>query len=232
MISATCAFAQDRFEISGVYSYLHFDPTTTGLGSRNFNPGGGAGVALNFLKIFAIKAEAVGYSSVPFTKTYTSSQTVPGVGTIPAGTYTAQGNMFSALAGPVLRIPIPKVKPFGEALFGISQTDGYTNLHNAIVAGGGTIARTPTEHPLTMALGGGVDIAVSNRISIRPAELDYVLTLLQQSANEVGPTEQLSLLRWDRLDILAGPGCKTVDNRNQGQTMPTSAPMALSRRVI
>jgi len=29
---------------------------------------------------------------------------------------------------------IPKVKPFGEALFGISRTDGYSNLRNAIVA--------------------------------------------------------------------------------------------------
>jgi len=49
LISAACAFAQDRFEISSMYWYLHFDPTTTGLSSRNFNPGGGAGIALNFL---------------------------------------------------------------------------------------------------------------------------------------------------------------------------------------
>lgn len=176
LLTATCAFAQDRFEVSGVYSYLHFDPTVAGLSSRSFNAGGGGGIALNFLKIFAIKAEAVGYASVPFTKTYTSTQTLPG-GTIPAGTYTAQGNMFTALAGPVVRLPIPKVKPFGEALFGISRTNGYENLRNAIVAGGGTIARTSIEVPFTLAVGGGVDVAVSDRISIRPAEVDYVLTL-------------------------------------------------------
>lgn len=177
LICTSRAFAQDRFEVYGVYSYLHFDPTVTGLSSRNFNAGGGAGIALNFFKIFGLKAEAVGYASVPFTKTYTSTQTLPGGGTIPAGTYSAQGNMFTALAGPVVRLPIPKVKPFGEALFGVSRTNGYSNLHNAIVAGGGTIARAPTEIPFTMALGGGVDIAISDRISFRPAEVDYVLTL-------------------------------------------------------
>jgi len=194
LISAACAFAQDRFEISSMYWYLHFDPTTTGLSSRNFNPGGGAGIALNFLKIFAIKAEAIGYSSVPFTKTYTSAQTVSGVGTIPAGTYSAQGNMFTALAGPALRLPIPKLKPFGEAPFRISRTDGYSNLHNAIVAAGGTMARTPTEIPFTMALGGGLQIAVSNRISIRPAELDYVLTHYSNPNKNQGWTMQTSAL--------------------------------------
>jgi len=65
----------------------------------------------------------------------------------------------------VLRLPIPKVKPFGEALFGISRTDGYSNLHNAIVAGGGTIARTPTEIPFTMAL--GADSTLQCRIGFR-----------------------------------------------------------------
>ena len=90
LTSTFCAFAQGGFEISHVYSYLHLDPTTTGGSSRNFNPGGGTGIALNFLKIFAIRAEAIGYSSALFTKIYTSTQTVPGVGTIPPGTYSAQ----------------------------------------------------------------------------------------------------------------------------------------------
>ena len=48
---AASAPAQDRFEIFGAYSYLHFSPTITGVNSRSFNGGGGA-ATLYFLKIF------------------------------------------------------------------------------------------------------------------------------------------------------------------------------------
>jgi hypothetical protein len=95
---------------------------------------------------------------------------------IPAGTYTSQSNMFTYLFGPVLRIPIPKVVPFGEILFGGSNTNGYVNLSKTIIAGGGTISKAPTQHPFTMDVGGGVDISVSHRVSIRPIEIDYLLT--------------------------------------------------------
>jgi hypothetical protein len=118
----------------------------------------------------------MGYGSTSFTKTFTSSVTLPSGGVIPAGTYTSQGNMFTYLFGPVVRIPIPKVTPFGEILFGGSNSNGYVNLVKSIDAGGGTISRTPTQHPFTMALGGGLDISVSKHVSIRPGEIDYVLS--------------------------------------------------------
>jgi hypothetical protein len=86
-------FAQDRFEIGGEYSCLRFSPTITGVGPRSFN-GGGGDVQLNFLKLFAIKADFMGYGSTTFTKTSMGH------------TYTATGNMFTYLFGPVFRIPI------------------------------------------------------------------------------------------------------------------------------
>ena len=174
LMYGTIAFADDRFEVFGEYSYLRFSPTVTGLQTRTFN-GGGAGASINFLKLFAIKGEFMGYGSTSWTK-IVPVPIVTSSGTIPAGTYTAQGNMFTYLVGPVVRIPIPKVKPFAEVLFGGSNTDGYTNLANQIDANGGTISRSPTQHPFTMAVGGGIDISVSRRISLRPAEVDYVLT--------------------------------------------------------
>ena len=167
--------AQDRFEVFGEYSYLHFSPTITGLSSRSFN-GGGGGVQLNFLKIFAIKADLMGYGSTTFSRTFLQPVTIPGIGTIPAGTYTTQGNMFTYLFGPVLRIPLPKVKPFGEALFGGSNTNGYVNLTNSIIAGGGTISKTPTQHPFTLAAGGGLDLDITEKVGIRLGEFDFVLT--------------------------------------------------------
>jgi hypothetical protein len=169
------AFSQDRFELFGEYSYLHFSPTLSGRGSISFN-GGGGGAQLNFLKLFGIKGEFMGYGSTTFTTTLANSVTLPNGAVIPAGTFSAQGNMFTYLFGPVIRIPIPKVTPFGEFLFGGSNTNGYINLSNAIIANGGTISKTPTQHPFTMALGGGLDISVSRRIAIRPIEFDYVLS--------------------------------------------------------
>jgi hypothetical protein len=167
------AWAQ-RADVFGEYSYLHFSPTITGVDARSFN-GGGGGADLYFLKIFGIKADFMGYASTTWTKTYSTPVIIPGRGTIPAGTYTTQANMFTYLFGPVLRIPLPVVKPFGEVLFGGSYTDGYANLTKQIDASGGTVAM-PTQHPFTLAAGGGVDVSVSHRLAIRLGEFDYVLT--------------------------------------------------------
>lgn len=163
LVYGTSLVAQDRFEVSAEYSYLRFSPTITGLSSRNFN-GGGIGVQLNFLKILGIKAEGMGYGNSTF------SRTIDGV------TYDATANMYTYMAGPVIRIPIWRVKPFGEVLLGASHTNGYVNLHNAIVAGGGVIPSTATQNPFTMAAGGGVDITISHHIAIRPGEFNYVLS--------------------------------------------------------
>ena len=174
LLASLCASAQDRFEVFGEYSYLHFSPTITGLQSRSFN-GGGGGAQLNFLKIFGIKADFMGYGSTTFTRTYTTPVIIPGKGTIPAGTYTSQGDMFTYLFGPVLRIPTPLIKPFGEVLFGGSYTNAYVNLSKSIDQAGGTIS-APSQHPFTLAAGGGVDLSVSHKVAIRLGEFDYVLT--------------------------------------------------------
>jgi len=174
IVGTTFAVAQDRAEIFAEYSYLHFSPTITGVESRSFN-GGGGGATLYFLKIFGIKADFMGYGSTTFTRTYPTPVVIPGKGTIPAGTYTSQGDMFTYLIGPVLRIPTPLIKPFGEVLFGGSYTDAYVNLSKQIDANGGTIS-TPSQHPFTMAAGGGVDLTVSRRLALRLGEFDYVLT--------------------------------------------------------
>lgn len=174
MILITISASAQRFELFGEYSYLHFSPTLTGLQSRSFN-GGGGGAQINFLKIFAIKADVMGYGSTIFTVTYPTAVHLPNGGNIPAGTYTTTGDMFTFLFGPVIRIPIPKVKPFGEALLGASQSNVYTNLSNAIDHAGGAVA-VGSQHPFTLALGGGLDVDAGKHVSIRLGEFDYVLS--------------------------------------------------------
>jgi opacity protein-like surface antigen len=173
LLASVSASAQ-RADVFGEYSYLHFSPTIGGLSSRSFN-GGGGGADLYFLKIFGIKADFMQYASTTFTRTYPTPVIVAGRGAIPAGTYTTQGDMFTYLFGPVLRIPLPKVKPFGEVLFGGSSTDAYVNLTRLIDANGGTIL-SQNQHPFTLAAGGGVDVSVSHRLAIRLGEFDYILT--------------------------------------------------------
>jgi hypothetical protein len=162
-VFGTNLIAQDRFDVFAEYSYLRFSPTITGLSARDFN-GGGGGAQLNFLKILGIKADVMAYGTTTFTRTINGT------------TIHSSGNMLTYMFGPVLRIPIWRIKPFGEVLFGASHTDAYTNLGSAISVSGITITRIQNQHPFTLAAGGGLDISITHHFGIRPAEFDYVLT--------------------------------------------------------
>lgn len=170
------AFAQDqsRFEVFGDYSFVQFNPTLTGMQSRAFNGGGGGG-QINFGKYLGIKADFQGYGSTHWTTTL-ASPLVTAKGTIPAGTYTSQANMFTYLFGPTLGVHISKLHVYGEFLLGGSNTTGYANLTKEIIAAGGTIPSMGTQHPFTLAVGGGVDLDLTTHIALRLAELDYLMT--------------------------------------------------------
>jgi hypothetical protein len=183
LLFGSSVYAQDlqKVEIFGEYSYLRFNPTLSYLKNRSFN-GGGGGVQYNLNSYLGIKGEFLGYGSTNFT--------------IPAGIYsipklspnpivvgapiTTQGNMFTYLFGPVIRVPISRVTPFGELLFGGSNSNGYGNqilaICNGITCTTAAKNASGTQHPFTMALGGGLDIKVSDHFSIRPVEIDWVLT--------------------------------------------------------
>jgi len=174
-MSCLSVFAQNpKFELFGDYSYMQFNPTVNGLQSRALN-GGGGGIQFNMGRYFGIKGEFQGYGSTQWTTTVTAPIGTPN-GIIPVGTYKSNGNMFTYLFGPVVKFPAKHIVPFGELLFGGSNTNGYASLTDAIVAGGGTINRGSTQHPFTMAIGGGLDVAATKHVSFRLAEVDYVLT--------------------------------------------------------
>ena len=176
-LAAIPATAQDsvpRVEVSGDYSYFRFTPAISQLLSRNLNGGGGS-VNFNLTNNFGIKAEFMGYGSTSWTTTFTAPVDTPH-GTIPAGTYNTQGNMFTYQFGPTYTYRIETTNVFGEILFGGSNSNGYANLVKAIDAGGGTVAATAVQHPFTMVVGGGVEINITKSIAFRPLEMDYVLT--------------------------------------------------------
>ena len=53
---------------------------------------------------------------------------------------------------------------------------GDSTSYDAIIAGGGTIKAAGTQHPFTMAFGGGVDFNVSRNVAFRLGEFDWILT--------------------------------------------------------
>jgi hypothetical protein len=120
-----------KVEVSVDYSYLRFTPAITQLHSRSFNGGGSVNFILN--RFFGIKAEFMGYGSTSWT-TVISAPIVTSAGTIPAGTYNTQGNMFTYQFGPQLTYRTKKVNVFGELLFGGSNTNVYLNWIVSVLA--------------------------------------------------------------------------------------------------
>jgi hypothetical protein len=160
--------------VYGDYSYLQFNPTLSGLQSRALN-GGGGGVQVNIGHWFGIKGDFQGYGSTQNTLTETGPVVTPH-GTIPAGTYKSNFNQFTYLFGPTVGVHTHKLYVYGELLFGQSNTNGFASLIQAIDAAGGTVTGSTTQHPFTMAFGGGLDYAINRTVALRLGEMDWVLT--------------------------------------------------------
>jgi hypothetical protein len=173
-VAGSAMAQEEKWDIFADYSYFRFNPTITGVNTRSFN-GGGGGFQWNIVKWLGIKGDFQGYGSTSWTKTVSAPIVTPH-GTIPAGSFTSQGNMFTYLFGPVLRVPAKKFVVYGEVLFGGSNTNGYGSLERAIDNAGGTLQVSGSQHPYTMAVGGGFDFVVSKVVTLRLVEADWMLT--------------------------------------------------------
>jgi hypothetical protein len=174
VLVASTAFAQ-KAEVYGDYTYMQYNPTVTGLQSRALN-GAGGGVQYNIGKYFGVKGDFQGYMSTQWTLNVTSPLTTPSGAIIPVGTYKSNATMFTYLFGPVIRVPAKRVTMFGEVLFGGSNTNLYGRLYNQAIVGGASNEVSGTQHPFTMAFGGGLDLNVNKHVAFRLGEVDYVLT--------------------------------------------------------
>jgi hypothetical protein len=167
LLMGSTAFAQEysKWEVPVDYSYARGNGANIRAFSLN---GGGGGVVYNFSQFFGIKGDLQGYGST--TRVYTNV-----VNPLIAGTVipqvTAQGNLFTYMAGPQLRLPTHTFKPFAEFLFGGAHTNSYSNLVKATGFNVGT-----SNNAFAMAVGGGFDIRINKKISFRPFEMDYLLT--------------------------------------------------------
>jgi hypothetical protein len=172
LLVGVAASSQDfyRAEVTADYSYARFYPVARGTQSLSLNGGGGAAVVY-FNDYVGIKMDFQGYGSN--TVTWTN----------PTGGFVkAQGNLFTYMFGPQIKVRAPKFEPFVHILFGGAHSNVYANLtkacQNSCITSG-----SPSGDAFAMAIGGGFDIPVGKSIEIRPAEIDYLMTRFTNQFN-------------------------------------------------
>jgi hypothetical protein len=166
-----------KWEVPIDYSYNHFQAID--FESRNGNyffgqhynlEGGGGGLVYNFKPMIGFKAEFQGYGSA------TRTIIVPaGNPFLPAGgAASVSGNLFTYMFGPQIKIYKGRFHPFAEALVGGAHSNVYKNAINGLTLTG--VSGAPSNNTFALATGLGLDIAVSQRFSLRPFEIDYMYT--------------------------------------------------------
>lgn len=170
-----------KAEVSVDYSFINYNPAKSFAGARNLNGGGGAFV-YNFNKYIGGKAELEGYATTNFTFTVPANNPHG----LPPGVYQSSASAFTYLFGPQINIPVHRIRPFVEALFGGAYNNVYANFYTKT----GSVGAAPSNNGFAMAMGGGLDIPIAHHVMIRPAELDYFLTRYQ--INQLGTNNQSS----------------------------------------
>jgi opacity protein-like surface antigen len=157
------AYAQNapKVEATGDYSYFRLNPGLPSyFNSQNLN-GGGGDITFFLKPMFGFKADLQGYGS--FTQCTKPGAPIAGC---------ASGNLFTYMFGPELKARAGKLEPFAEVLLGGAHSNLYANACKAGICG----AKSPSNNAFSMAIGGGVDIAISQHFGIRLVDADYVLT--------------------------------------------------------
>jgi hypothetical protein len=156
------------------YSYARYAPSGKYTSGHSLNGGGGSFV-YNVSEYLGIKADFQGYGS-----NFTHFSIPAGVANFPGGfSGNVQGNLFTYLFGPQIKVRVPKVQPFAHVLFGGAHSNVYGNAFKTIcqpVAGACAFSTKPAGDAFAFAFGGGADIPINRHVSFRPAEIDYLLT--------------------------------------------------------
>ena len=173
-LGGASAFAQNypKVEVPAYYSFMRFNPENSDIVSGFSLNGGGAGVTFNVNRFFGIEAEFNGYSSQTKTFDFPATANSP----CPIGCLVrASANLFTYNVGPVFKHRSEHFEPFVEALFGGAHSSTYQNLFKACALDCTTLTN-PSNNAFDFVIGGGIDVPVKHWLSIRPVQVDYVLT--------------------------------------------------------
>jgi opacity protein-like surface antigen len=174
LMFGSVAFAQDDFpkiETAPAFMYIRTSPNLTNAfvvngqtvtGSQDLNCAGGGGtIAYNFTSLIGIAADLGGCKI--FSNAY-------GLGN------TINGNLFTYLFGPRITYrKAGKFQPFGELNFGGTRVS-LTCQSQAISCVNATGGNTYSKNAFALTVGGGFQIVVSKKISIRLVQAEYLYT--------------------------------------------------------
>jgi opacity protein-like surface antigen len=172
-VACSAALAQDapKVEVYGDYSYIYATPQNNNYIKSFALNGGGGGFAAYFTKYIGIEGDFQGYGS------YTHSATIPPPFCNGPCIVKASGNLFTYNVGPIVKYRTPHFEPFVETMFGGAHSNLDANLYQQCQANGCSIAsKAPSNNAFDFIIGGGLDVPLSPRFAIRPAQFDYVLT--------------------------------------------------------
>src|SRR5215469_13992062 len=144
-------------ELNLDYSYVRFAPNAPGSRGHSFNGGGGS-IVFDLNRFLGIKADFQGYGS-----TTTNFFFRPSIN-FPSGlNANVQGNLFTYLFGPQIKVHASHAQPFIHMLFGGAHSNAYANaFKNVCVPNAGLCAfsTAPSNNTFAFAFGGGIDIPI------------------------------------------------------------------------
>jgi opacity protein-like surface antigen len=155
LVAVSCgnAYAQDspKLDLSLAYSYLHVRASsTTGLGSQSLH-GGDLSVSYRLKKPWLRIVGDFGYNA----SGYRGSDVI-GI--------NVNGHQTSLLFGPRLVLPLGRLSPYGQALFGVAH------------ANAGEFDTATSQWAFAWAAGGGLDFRLTHHWALRPIQLEYLRT--------------------------------------------------------
>ena len=154
-----------KFEVPVGFSFVNVHPNLAPITSFNVFGGGGQ-FDVNFGNYFGIKADFMGYTQGTGLRDQLRNKL--------NFTGSANGNVFTYTFGPQIKKHTGKIQPFGEVLVGAYHTNAYATIVNALT--GGTATGSRNNNGFAMNAGGGIDYKINKNISLRPVEVDYLLT--------------------------------------------------------
>jgi opacity protein-like surface antigen len=172
--------AQDvpRVEVFGGYSYLNGDVSAanpilnllglSSVGDRLSLNGWDASASVNFNRWVGVEADLSGHYKG-------DCEGLSGL--------TCKDLAF--MGGPRITYRVGKITAFGHGLFGGDTLSASTNTN--LITGASDVSASLSNTSFALAAGGGVDYAVTNRISVRLGQADYFLT---RHFNDIGAPNQ------------------------------------------
>jgi len=179
------AWAQEfpRAELALDYSFARYAPSASYTQGHSLNGGGGA-IKININEYLGFLMDLQGYGSNKTSFTIPTNTYFPG-----GGSGVVQGNLFTYMFGPQLKVRAHGIHPFGQLLFGAAHSNVYGNAFKQIcqpIIGGCSFNKAPAGDAFAMSFGGGVDIPINKNFSFRPAEIDYLYTRFSNQFTNAG----------------------------------------------